>query len=205
MTDLALGGELFDRICQKGSYFERDAAHLVRVIVEAVAYLHDNGVVHRGKLWYGALALGLRSLVSRSRVNVNTFSIVLLFFLFIIRFKGKAGPIWLNVIFQLYLHLMLSGLLCLAWKSLVPNTRWRLRSAYCGFRSFTHHWYWQISRSYYHLRYTWLYGKLCGCGMVWRGCDCGFEAYVYYVCVQYGGGGCSLVTPKQEPVPLIRN
>ncbi|KAH8547707.1 kinase-like domain-containing protein [Umbelopsis sp. PMI_123] len=47
VTDLALGGELFDRICQKGSYFERDAAHLVRVIVEAVAYLHDNGVVHR--------------------------------------------------------------------------------------------------------------------------------------------------------------
>ncbi|KAG2175862.1 hypothetical protein INT44_000340 [Umbelopsis vinacea] len=48
VTDLALGGELFDRICQKGSYFERDAAHLVRVIVEAVAYLHENGVVHRG-------------------------------------------------------------------------------------------------------------------------------------------------------------
>ncbi|CAO3679473.1 unnamed protein product [Umbelopsis vinacea] len=47
VTDLALGGELFDRICQKGSYFERDAAHLVRVIVEAVSYLHEQGVVHR--------------------------------------------------------------------------------------------------------------------------------------------------------------
>ncbi|CAG8702684.1 7680_t:CDS:10, partial [Funneliformis caledonium] len=47
VTDLALGGELFDRICAKGSYFERDAAHLVRSITEAVAYLHDNGIVHR--------------------------------------------------------------------------------------------------------------------------------------------------------------
>ncbi|KAI8973864.1 kinase-like domain-containing protein [Pilobolus umbonatus] len=47
VTDLALGGELFDRICQKGSYFERDAAHIVRTICDAVAYLHDHGVVHR--------------------------------------------------------------------------------------------------------------------------------------------------------------
>jgi len=47
VTDLALGGELFDRICAKGSYYERDAANLVRSITEAVAYLHDNGIVHR--------------------------------------------------------------------------------------------------------------------------------------------------------------
>lgn len=133
-------------------------------------------------------------------------------FFFIFRFEGKTGPIWLNVIFQLYLHLMLSVLPCLAWKSLVPHTRWRLRSAYCGFRSFTHHWYWQISRSYYHLRYTWLYGKLCGCGagwcrVVWYGVDAIVVLRLMFImcCVQYGGGGCSLVTPKQEPVPLIRN
>ncbi|KAG9304043.1 hypothetical protein G9A89_005953 [Geosiphon pyriformis] len=47
VTDLALGGELFDRICAKGSYYERDAANLVRSITEAVAYLHENGIVHR--------------------------------------------------------------------------------------------------------------------------------------------------------------
>lgn len=47
VTDLARGGELFDRICAKGSYNERDAAHLVKSITEAVAYLHDNGIVHR--------------------------------------------------------------------------------------------------------------------------------------------------------------
>lgn len=49
VTDLASGGELFDRICEKGSYFEKDAAKIVQTICSAVAYLHDNGIVHRGK------------------------------------------------------------------------------------------------------------------------------------------------------------
>ncbi|KAG1471462.1 hypothetical protein G6F56_002109 [Rhizopus delemar] len=48
VTDLASGGELFDRICEKGSYFEKDAAHIVRTVCSAVAYLHDHGIVHRG-------------------------------------------------------------------------------------------------------------------------------------------------------------
>ncbi|ORZ19849.1 kinase-like domain-containing protein [Absidia repens] len=47
VMDLAQGGELFDRICQKGNYFEGDAANIVRTICDAVAYLHDNGIVHR--------------------------------------------------------------------------------------------------------------------------------------------------------------
>ncbi|KAF2758138.1 CMK1 Ca2+/calmodulin-dependent protein kinase [Pseudovirgaria hyperparasitica] len=47
VTDLALGGELFDRICRKGSYYETDAADLVRATLSAVAYLHDHGIVHR--------------------------------------------------------------------------------------------------------------------------------------------------------------
>lgn len=48
VTDLALGGELFDRICRKGSYYEQDAADIVRSTTSAVAYLHENGIVHRG-------------------------------------------------------------------------------------------------------------------------------------------------------------
>ncbi|KAI4111403.1 MAG: hypothetical protein LQ339_000602 [Xanthoria mediterranea] len=44
---LALGGELFDRICRKGSYYESDAADLIRATLSAVAYLHDHGIVHR--------------------------------------------------------------------------------------------------------------------------------------------------------------
>ncbi|OXV06286.1 hypothetical protein Egran_05946 [Elaphomyces granulatus] len=47
VTELALGGELFDRICRKGSYYESDAADLIRATLSAVAYLHDHGIVHR--------------------------------------------------------------------------------------------------------------------------------------------------------------
>ncbi|KAG5456211.1 MAG: hypothetical protein BJ554DRAFT_4109 [Olpidium bornovanus] len=49
VMDLATGGELFERIYEKGSYYEHDAAYLVRTIVSAVAYLHEQGIVHRGE------------------------------------------------------------------------------------------------------------------------------------------------------------
>ncbi|WWC64614.1 uncharacterized protein I303_107225 [Kwoniella dejecticola CBS 10117] len=45
--DLCTGGELFDRICARGSYFEKDAANIVRTVTSAVKYLHDQGIVHR--------------------------------------------------------------------------------------------------------------------------------------------------------------
>uniref|UniRef100_A0A8D2L9N9 Protein kinase domain-containing protein n=1 Tax=Varanus komodoensis TaxID=61221 RepID=A0A8D2L9N9_VARKO len=41
------GGELFDRIMEKGTYSEKDAVHVMKQILEAVSYLHANGVVHR--------------------------------------------------------------------------------------------------------------------------------------------------------------
>lgn len=41
------GGELFDRIVEKGSYTEQDASHLIKQILEAVDYMHSQGVVHR--------------------------------------------------------------------------------------------------------------------------------------------------------------
>jgi len=47
VTDLCQGGELFDRICAKGQYYERDARHLVKVVLNAVEYLHSHGIVHR--------------------------------------------------------------------------------------------------------------------------------------------------------------
>ncbi|GBC02236.1 hypothetical protein RclHR1_04510008 [Rhizophagus clarus] len=47
VTELASGGELFNQLLLKGSYTERDAANLVKQILEGVAYLHDQEVVHR--------------------------------------------------------------------------------------------------------------------------------------------------------------
>jgi calcium/calmodulin-dependent protein kinase I len=41
------GGELFDRIIDRGNYSEKDAAFAVRQIIEAVAYLHSKGIAHR--------------------------------------------------------------------------------------------------------------------------------------------------------------
>ncbi|KAH9512972.1 hypothetical protein Btru_037196 [Bulinus truncatus] len=45
--ELVTGGELFDRIVEKGSYTEKDASLLIRQVLEAVDYMHDRGVVHR--------------------------------------------------------------------------------------------------------------------------------------------------------------
>lgn len=41
------GGELFDRIMEKGSYTEKDASHLIKQVLGAVDYMHEQGIVHR--------------------------------------------------------------------------------------------------------------------------------------------------------------
>merc|ERR1712141_411418 len=47
VMELVTGGELFDRIVEKGSYTEKDAADLIKQVLSAVAYMHSSGVVHR--------------------------------------------------------------------------------------------------------------------------------------------------------------
>ncbi|XP_023326569.1 calcium/calmodulin-dependent protein kinase type 1 [Eurytemora carolleeae] len=47
VMQLVTGGELFDRIVEKGSYTEKDAADLIRQVLSAVSYMHEEGVVHR--------------------------------------------------------------------------------------------------------------------------------------------------------------
>lgn len=41
------GGELFDRILERGVYTEKDASVVIRQVLGAVHYLHENGIVHR--------------------------------------------------------------------------------------------------------------------------------------------------------------
>jgi calcium-dependent protein kinase len=41
------GGELFERLLDKGKYSEKDASRVMRQILQAVADCHINGVIHR--------------------------------------------------------------------------------------------------------------------------------------------------------------
>ncbi|CAA6658453.1 unnamed protein product [Spirodela intermedia] len=47
VMELCAGGELFDRIIQRGHYTERKAAELARIIVGVVEACHSMGVMHR--------------------------------------------------------------------------------------------------------------------------------------------------------------
>ncbi|GIL62570.1 hypothetical protein Vafri_16770 [Volvox africanus] len=47
VTELVTGGELLDRVTEKGNYTEKDASALIRQILSGVAYLHKQGIVHR--------------------------------------------------------------------------------------------------------------------------------------------------------------
>ena len=47
VMELETGGELYDRIVERGSYTEKDATDLIKQILSAVSYMHSKGLVHR--------------------------------------------------------------------------------------------------------------------------------------------------------------
>lgn len=47
VTEIVLGGELFDRIVNKSHYSEKEARELIRIMLSTLEYIHRAGVVHR--------------------------------------------------------------------------------------------------------------------------------------------------------------
>ena len=47
VMELVSGGDLFDRIIDQGKYPESRARAVMRMLLEAVKYLHDNNIIHR--------------------------------------------------------------------------------------------------------------------------------------------------------------
>ncbi|KAF3689404.1 Calcium/calmodulin-dependent protein kinase type 1G [Channa argus] len=47
VMQLVSGGELLDRILEKGVYTEKDASTVIKQVLHAVSYLHENSIVHR--------------------------------------------------------------------------------------------------------------------------------------------------------------
>ena len=47
VMDYCSGGELFDRIVERGHYSEKDASEVFRVMIRTIAHCHNLGVMHR--------------------------------------------------------------------------------------------------------------------------------------------------------------
>jgi calcium/calmodulin-dependent protein kinase I len=47
VMELMEGGELYEEIVKRKTFTEKDAAEIVRQLCEALAYLHERGIVHR--------------------------------------------------------------------------------------------------------------------------------------------------------------
>ena len=47
VMDFCYGGELFDRIVERGHYSEKDASEVFRVMIRTIAHCHNLGVMHR--------------------------------------------------------------------------------------------------------------------------------------------------------------
>lgn len=66
----ATGGDVFDWILDQGNYTERDAANVIRQVLEAVAYLHSLNIVHRN------LKVGFRYICISHSVLTISFAIL---------------------------------------------------------------------------------------------------------------------------------
>ena len=47
ITEFCEGGELFDKVVEKGNFSEEDAAGVMKQLISAINYIHSNKIVHR--------------------------------------------------------------------------------------------------------------------------------------------------------------
>jgi serine/threonine protein kinase len=47
VVDYLKGGELFDKLKEKGTYSEGDACKLIKKLLEADAYINEKNIIHR--------------------------------------------------------------------------------------------------------------------------------------------------------------
>lgn len=74
VLELCSGGELFERICQEGSFTEHVAAICVRHMLLAINYLHTNHIIHRDLKPENWL-LGSKDEVGKSSLKLIDFGI----------------------------------------------------------------------------------------------------------------------------------
>lgn len=57
------GGELYEEIIQRSTFSEQEAAHIIKQLLSALVYLHEQGIVHRDlKVWLKIVVVLIKQL-----------------------------------------------------------------------------------------------------------------------------------------------